>query len=143
MATTKKTARTITLDAALEPADELSPDAPADAAVCPSCGELLAWHDAPCLTASAPSDDEAAGPAVIRRPAATTFAYDLGQPVQPPTQARAYRIIWRGQMKERNPATGWLYRVNVYRLDDGFWDCYREEELQAATQLLPSAATAA
>ena len=25
-----------------------------------------------------------------------------------------------------------VHRTNVYRLNDGFWDCYRENELQAA-----------
>ena len=38
----------------------------------------------------------------------------------------------QGQLKERHPATGLIHRVNVYLLNDGYWDCYREEELQAA-----------
>jgi hypothetical protein len=110
-------------------------DAP-EAALCPCCGELLAWHEQPCPT------PEAAGPltaeerhlanGVILRGARTTYAYDLGQPVQPPAHPRAYAVIWRGQLKERHPETGWIHRVNVYRLNDGYWDCYREEELQAA-----------
>jgi hypothetical protein len=52
--------------------------------------------------------------------------------VQPAPAAPARTIIWRGQFKERVPETGLVHRVNVYRLDDGFWDCYREDELQAA-----------
>jgi hypothetical protein len=52
--------------------------------------------------------------------------------VQPPAFKRPYTVIWRGQLKERNPDTGWIQRVNVYWLNDGYWDCYREEELQAA-----------
>lgn len=137
MASTKKTARTVTAE--LQPDDALTTEIsaaeagpePIDAAaLCPSCGELLAWHEQPC---AAPGNEVAEpGPAVIFRPAATSFAYDLGQPVQPATQPRAYRVIWRGQVKERHPGTGWLHRVNVYRLNDGHWDCYHEDDLQAA-----------
>jgi hypothetical protein len=63
---------------------------------------------------------------------ATTFAFEVGHQVLPAPTAPAYTIIWRGQFKERRPDTGWVHRVNVYRLDDGFWDCYREDELHAA-----------
>jgi hypothetical protein len=69
---------------------------------------------------------------VVRRSTATTYAYDVGLLVQPATQTQAHPIVWRGQLKERHPATGLVHRVNVYRLDDGYWDCYREEELQVA-----------
>jgi len=30
------------------------------------------------------------------------------------------------------PPTGLIYRIKVYRLYDGYWDCYREDELGAA-----------
>ena len=35
------------------------------------------------------------------------------------------------QHKEHHPATGLVHRVNLYYLDNGYWDCYREGELQA------------
>ncbi|MBR7207051.1 hypothetical protein KB206_00370 [Microvirga sp. STS02] len=63
---------------------------------------------------------------------AATFAYELGYQVLPEPKAAPRTIIWRGQLKERLPETGLVHRVNVYRLNDGFWDCYREDELQAA-----------
>ncbi|RAK63561.1 hypothetical protein [Hymenobacter edaphi] len=110
-------------------------EAPADtteAALCPCCGELLAWHEQPCPLPGAAAEAAPAAGTVIMRAAAVTYAYDLGQPVQPETQNRAYAVIWRGQLKERHPDTGWIHRVNVYRLNDGYWDCYREEELQVA-----------
>lgn len=62
----------------------------------------------------------------------TGFAYELGRAVLPLTQQQAYPVLWRGQLKERHPASGLLQRTNVYRLGDGYWDCYREEELRAA-----------
>ncbi|MBD2770056.1 hypothetical protein IC235_19380 [Hymenobacter sp. BT664] len=78
------------------------------------------------------SQDEEAIPVVRVLEPASTFAYDLGHRVQPEPNAPARSVIWRGQLKERLPETGLVHRVNVYRLDDGFWDCYREDELQAA-----------
>jgi hypothetical protein len=50
----------------------------------------------------------------------------------PHTPAITAQVSWRGQLKELHPATGLIHRVNVYRLNDGYLDCYREEELQAA-----------
>ncbi len=138
-------------------ADEAHPE-PAESteaeAVCPTCGELLAWHEeyATCRPAVAPAifhhhapadiDDfsqEPAAEAVERPPlfhlnraaGRASFAYELGHRVQP-TPTLTAEVIWRGQLKERHPATGLVHRVNVYRLNDGYWDCYREEELQAA-----------
>jgi hypothetical protein len=52
--------------------------------------------------------------------------------VLPLTQTDVHEVIWRGQLRERHPVTGLVQRTNVYRLGDGYWDCYREEELQAA-----------
>jgi hypothetical protein len=60
------------------------------------------------------------------------FAYEVGHQVQPAPSVPPCTIIWRGQLKERRPETGLVHRTNVYRLNDGFWDCYREDELQAA-----------
>lgn len=42
-----------------------------------------------------------------------------------------YNVIWRGQLKARHPRTGLVHRVNAYRLDNDYWDCYYEEEFQA------------
>lgn len=116
---------------AAAPGEAAFSDEPA-ADCCPCCGELLAWHEQPCPLPGTAAETAPAAGGVFMRASAATFAFDLGQPVQPETQNRAYAIIWRGQLKERHPETGWIHRVNVYRLNDGFWDCYREEELQVA-----------
>ena len=117
------------------PASEFSDDT--EASLCPCCGELLAWHEEQCSSqlkpepqpqaeeAEAPSDE----PAGL---APSPFAYTLGQPVQPAPDALALPIVWRGQVRERHPRTGLFRRVNVYRLDNGYWDCYYETELQVA-----------
>ncbi|MCR5890933.1 hypothetical protein LRS06_24735 [Hymenobacter sp. J193] len=107
--------------------NDLPEDSSTEAALCPTCGDLLAWHEEACAASPALREET---PTVHRK--LGTFAYDLGQPVQPATQAQPHAIVWRGQLKERSPETGWVQRVNVYRLNDGFWDCYREEELQVA-----------
>ncbi|UYZ60544.1 hypothetical protein [Hymenobacter latericus] len=107
-----------------------------DASLCPLCAEPLGWHETPCFSTqpeSAPDPDE--GPTAsptFYYPPATIFAFNLGQAVQAAYNKRAHRIIWRGQVKERHPATGLVHRVNVYRLNDGYWDCYREDDLQVA-----------
>jgi hypothetical protein len=62
----------------------------------------------------------------------SAFAYEVGWAVVPLAQQQPYPVVWRGHLKERHPTTGLLQRVPVYRLADGHWDCYREEELQAA-----------
>ncbi|NML67933.1 hypothetical protein HHL22_22260 [Hymenobacter sp. RP-2-7] len=67
---------------------------------------------------------------VTQRPQAGGFTYVLGRAVLPMTQEQSYPIVWRGYLKERHPDTGLLHRVPVYRLADGFWDCYREDELR-------------
>lgn len=85
-------------------------------------------------------DDILAEPAelpVLEKPApvltaARGFAFEVGRPVRPLTQQQLHPVVWRGHLKERHPATGLVYRVPVYRLADGHWDCYREEELQVA-----------
>ncbi len=101
-------------------------------AVCPACGELLAWHEAACSQAAPGPPEEVVQEVVLVATPPHTYAHPLGRRVQPAPQASAHTIIWRGQLKERHPGTGLVQRVNVYRLDDGYWDCYREEELQAA-----------
>jgi hypothetical protein len=107
------------------------PPAELDASLCAGCGEPLAWHDTHC---SLPGllNVAAEPPVTPLSKASSAYAYNLGQPVQPVIAAQPHRIIWRGQLKERHPRTGWVHRVNVYRLDDGHWDCYREDELQVA-----------
>lgn len=77
-------------------------------------------------------DEESALPVLMVSRPASNFAYDLGHRVQPAPDAPARQIIWRGQLRERRPDTGLVHRVNVYRLNDGFWDCYREDELMVA-----------
>lgn len=115
--------------------DNLQPDfeAETDAELCPVCHDLLAWHEqacqvAPSLHAAQPEEE---APAAQPPAPVSTFAFAIGHRVQPVTSAPA-AITWRGQHKERHPATGLVHRINVYCLDNGYWDCYREEELQAA-----------
>jgi hypothetical protein len=96
---------------------------------CAHCGELLAWHEQTCAATPAP---EAAAPRHFAPAPALAFAYELGRVVQPAPAAPTRTIVWRGQLRERHPQTGLVHRVPVYRLDDGYWDCYREEELRVA-----------
>lgn len=69
---------------------------------------------------------------VVAIAANSDFAFEIGRAVLPLTQQQPHPVVWRGHLKERHPATGLLHRVPVYRLADGYWDCYREEELQVA-----------
>ncbi|KUG07496.1 hypothetical protein [Solirubrum puertoriconensis] len=112
------------------------PEAAADAMLCGVCGEPLGWHETSCLSPQPEpatiTDDNGAIGLTFYYPSAATFAFDLGQAVQAAYNNSTHRIIWRGQVKERHPATGLVHRVNVYRLNDGYWDCYREDDLQAA-----------
>jgi hypothetical protein len=64
--------------------------------------------------------------------ASNGVAFAVGRPVMVLAQQQAHPVVWRGLPKERHPATGLVQRVPVYRLADGYWDCYREGELQAA-----------
>lgn len=98
---------------------------------CATCGELLAWHEQACAATPAPVADEVA-PVIVAPAPGLAFAYELGHLVLPAPAAPARAVVWRGQLKERHPQTGLVHRVPVYRLDDGYWDCYREEELLAA-----------
>lgn len=121
-------------------ADYSDADADGDASVCPNCGEPLAWHEEACSAAAPAAAPQPTAPPVAEVVAApeargltpTPFVYAVGQPVQPAPDAPSYPVIWRGQVKVRHPRTGWWHRVNVYRLNDGYWDCYYEGELQAA-----------
>jgi hypothetical protein len=70
-------------------------------------------------------------PVVFASPA-ISFAFELGRAVRPLNQQQPRAIVWRGHLKEPHPDTGLLHRVPVYQLADGYWDCYREEELQVA-----------
>ena len=58
----------------------------------------------------------------------STFAFSIGHRVQPAHSSPA--ITWRGQHKERHPATGLVHRINVYYLDNSYWDCYCEDGLK-------------
>jgi len=141
MASTRKPQRAVTIEETETPDiasaayadDQLAADEVGDTSLCPTCGEPLTWHEEACqLLTAAPAAETPAKSSFLRRSPATTYAYDVGLLVQPATQTQAHPIVWRGQLKERHPATGLVHRVNVYRLNDGYWDCYREEELQAA-----------
>jgi hypothetical protein len=59
------------------------------------------------------------------------YQYDVGDLVQLVRMGKVYHVTWRGQMKVQQP-NGVVLRVNVYRLDNGFWDCYHEQELTTA-----------
>jgi hypothetical protein len=116
--------------------DDLAPgyESETGAALCPACGDLLARHDQPCEatpTPQATADTEDETPPTHSPAPASTFAYAIGHRVQP-AQSPPAAITWRGQHKERHPATGLVHRINVYYLDNGYWDCYREDELKAA-----------
>ena len=113
------------------------PDHAEAAANCPVCGELLAWHEQACEAAPVPLATEVEAEAALEAEAPplrlpTGYAYAIGGRVQPPLGEQTHAITWRGQLKERRPDTGLVHRVNVYLLDNGYWDCYHEEELQAA-----------
>jgi hypothetical protein len=97
--------------------------------VCCHCGEPLGWHEQAC-EAPATQPTAAAAPAALQVSDGFTFA--LGSLVLPLTQEQPHPVVWRGHLKERHPATGLVQRVPVYRLADGYWDCYREEELRVA-----------
>ena len=143
MKVSKSATRTVTLDPV--PAhesegdtdaysDDLSPDyeAETDADLCPFCHDLLAWHEQACEVTATPQATAAPESVTIPPPSpAASFVFAIGHRVQPAHSAPA-AITWRGQHKERHPATGLVHRVNVYYLDNGYWDCYREDELQAA-----------
>jgi hypothetical protein len=148
MAAKRKNPQTVVLDPTLtEGADvvDTSPDSGEEvayddgtAALCPTCGELLAWHEERCQAVVMPLlASLVTGPeevvATAPNPVLSGFTYAIGQPVQPAPTTQAGKVIWRGQVKERHPRTGLLHRVNVYRLDNGYWDCYYEAELQAAS----------
>ena len=71
-------------------------------------------------------------PPVMALATGSAFAFEIGRAMLPLTQQQPHPVVWRGHLRERHPATGLLHRVPVYRLADGYWDCYREEELQVA-----------
>ena len=99
--------------------------------VCRHCGEPLGWHEQAC---EAPATKSANAPAEPTTPhtASDGFTFALGSLALPLTQEQPHPVVWRGHLKERHPTTGLVQRVPVYRLADGYWDCYREEELRVA-----------
>jgi hypothetical protein len=98
---------------------------------CVQCGDLLAWHEGPCRVAAPPLIEVVASETSVAIPT-SAFAYELGHQVVAVIGTAPRIVTWRGQLKERHPESGMVHRVPVYRLDDGYWDCYREEELQVA-----------
>ena len=150
MATKRKNSQTVVLDSSqgseadefdapiLSDTDTVSADTDVDASLCLSCGEPLAWHEEACDVPK----EHLAVTAVLEAPISpidatsdltpAPFAYALGQPVQPAPDAQPHTVIWRGQVKKQHQRTGLVHRVNVYKLDNGYWDCYYEAELQAA-----------
>jgi hypothetical protein len=59
------------------------------------------------------------------------YKYDVGNVVQLVRGGKAYTVKWRGYLEVPNPHGG-IGRVSVYRLDNGYWDCYYENELHSA-----------
>ncbi|GAA4379605.1 hypothetical protein GCM10023186_17170 [Hymenobacter koreensis] len=103
-----------------------------DASLCFSCGEPLAWHEQACLAEKVIPEATEAGAAFFSPLKNSVFAFAIGQPVIPGTGVGPCTVIWRGHVKARLRRTGLVHRLNVYQLNDGFWDCYYEAELQAA-----------
>jgi hypothetical protein len=60
-----------------------------------------------------------------------SFLYNIGNVVQLVKGGPAWQVQWRGQLTVRG-TNGQLQRANVYRLDNGYWDCYYEDELHSA-----------
>jgi hypothetical protein len=110
--------------------EEEYPDLPAESGfdevsdVCQHCGEPLGWHEQACEGPAAEATNEPTAPSIQ---ASDGFTFALGSLALPLTQQNPHPVVWRGYLKERHPATGLVQRVPVYRLDDGYWDCYREE----------------
>lgn len=64
------------------------------------------------------------------------FTFALGSLVLPDPEAQPVPVVWRGQLKERHPATGLVQRVPVYRLGDGHWSRKTGRKTDC-TKLLP------
>lgn len=109
-------------EAGADPEYDDTPQADYEPVADPDYDEVLAEH----------VETEIVEVAVATPVAAAGFAFELGWAVLPLTQAQPHPVLWRGHLKERHPTTGLVHRVPVYRLNDGYWDCYREEELQVA-----------
>jgi len=56
--------------------------------------------------------------------------YTVGNVVQLVRGGTAHAVSWRGQIVVGY--AGRTSRVWVYRLDNGHWDCYYEDELHSA-----------
>jgi hypothetical protein len=57
------------------------------------------------------------------------FHYDIGNLVQLAWRRPYYQVTWRGWVFEPNGRGNGVRRLSVYRLDNGHWDCYHEDEL--------------
>lgn len=58
------------------------------------------------------------------------YSYSVGNLVQLVQYGPTYTITWCGYILVRG-SDGLRYREGVYRLDNGFWDCYYVDELTA------------
>lgn len=59
------------------------------------------------------------------------YRFTMGNVVQLAYRAPIQRVAWWGKQLVPD-AKGRLYEVPVYRLDNGYWDCYHEENLHSA-----------
>jgi hypothetical protein len=100
--------------------------------VCHNCGEPLGWHEQACEVPATKPADEVIHEAPVLQASSDGFTFALGSLALPLTQEQPHPVVWRGHLKERHHATGLVQRVPVYQLADGYWDCYREEELRVA-----------
>lgn len=56
--------------------------------------------------------------------------FDVGNVVQLVRGSPAYAVSWWGHVLVPH-AGGWYWEW-VYRIDNGYWDCYYEDELHSA-----------
>jgi hypothetical protein len=56
--------------------------------------------------------------------------FDTGNLVQLMRGGTIHTVIWCGYILVKQP-DGLRYRGGVYRLDNGYWDCYYGDELTA------------
>jgi hypothetical protein len=58
------------------------------------------------------------------------YEYDVGNLVQLVRGGKVWMVKWRSYILVRR--SGIWVREPVYRLDNGYWDCYYEDELHVA-----------
>ena len=62
------------------------------------------------------------------------YSHELRGLVQLTQGGRVHTIVWRGPLLVQDPTAGLVLRVPVYRLDDGHWDAYYQDEFQPLGQ---------